>query len=90
VKLSWATDIHLNFLADMARRRFLESVGEQADALVVTGDIAESHILGTSLTSLAELTGQPPRQSTKFSKLNRPHGIPQLFAIRGAIRRPAR
>ena len=42
MKLAWATDIHLNFLTTLARRRFLESVKEQADALVVTGDIAES------------------------------------------------
>ena len=49
MKLAWATDIHLNFLTTLARRRFLESVKEQADALVVTGDIAESNSLGETL-----------------------------------------
>ncbi len=39
-----------------ARRKFCQSVQEQADALVVTGDIAESHTLGSALTALATLT----------------------------------
>ena len=42
MRLAWATDIHLNFLTTMARRRFLDSVKEQADAMVITGDIAEA------------------------------------------------
>jgi len=41
--LAWATDIHLNFLSRRGRQRFLESINGQADALVVTGDIAESN-----------------------------------------------
>ncbi len=56
MKLAWATDIHLDHASEAARRRFCESVQEQADALVVTGDIAESHILGSALTALATLT----------------------------------
>ena len=59
MKLAWATDIHLDHATESARRRFCQAVSEQADALVVTGDIAESHILGTALTVLAELTGLP-------------------------------
>ena len=50
MRLAWATDIHLDHASESARRRFCQSVKEQADALVVTGDIAESHILGTALT----------------------------------------
>ena len=46
MKLAWATDIHLNFLTVLARRRFLESVADQADALVVTGDIANRNRTG--------------------------------------------
>jgi hypothetical protein len=34
-------------------------VKEQADALVLAGDIAESHILGSTLESLATLTERP-------------------------------
>ena len=59
MRLAWATDIHLDHATESARRRFCQSVNEQADALVVTGDIAESHILGTTLTMLAELTAVP-------------------------------
>jgi len=59
MRLAWATDIHLDHASESARRRFCQSVNEQADALVVTGDIAESHILGTTLTMLAELTAVP-------------------------------
>ena len=43
MRLAWATDIHLNFLTISDRSRFLESVREVADALVVSGDIAESN-----------------------------------------------
>ena len=58
MKLAWATDIHLDHATESARR-FCQSVNEQADALVVTGDIAESHILGSALESLATLTERP-------------------------------
>jgi 3',5'-cyclic-AMP phosphodiesterase len=59
MRLAWATDIHLDHASESARRRFCEFVKEQADALVVTGDIAESHILGSALTALATLTERP-------------------------------
>ncbi len=59
MKLAWATDIHLDHASESARRKFCQSVREQADALVVTGDIAESHILGSALESLATLTERP-------------------------------
>ena len=42
-----------------AGRRFCHSVNEHADALVVTGDIAESPTLRSALTSLATLTERP-------------------------------
>jgi len=59
MKLAWATDIHLDHAGESARRRFCQSVNEQADALVVTGDIVESRILGSALESLATLTERP-------------------------------
>ncbi len=59
MQLAWATDIHLDHATESARRRFCQSVNEQANALVVTGDIAESLILGSALESLATLTGRP-------------------------------
>ena len=59
MRLAWATDIHLNFLAGIDRRRFLESVNGQADALVVTGDIAESNNLGEILRQMAAVLDMP-------------------------------
>ena len=59
MKLAWATDIHLDHASEAARRKFCRSVHEQADALVVTGDIAESHTLGSALTAIATLTERP-------------------------------
>ncbi len=59
MKLAWATDIHLNFLDDHERRRFLESLRGQADALVVTGDIAESNSLGEILRQMSSVLDVP-------------------------------
>lgn len=59
MRLAWATDIHLNFVTVPARRRFLESIKEQADSLVVTGDIAESNSLGTTLQVMDALVERP-------------------------------
>ena len=59
MKLAWATDIHLDHADESARRKFYRSVKEQADALVITGDIAESHILGSTLEWLATQTDRP-------------------------------
>jgi 3',5'-cyclic AMP phosphodiesterase CpdA len=42
MRLAWMTDVHLNFLEAADRRRFLETAGDQADAFVISGDIAES------------------------------------------------
>ena len=59
MNLAWATDIHLDHASESARQQFCQSVNEHADALVVTGDIAESHTLSSALTSLADLTERP-------------------------------
>jgi predicted MPP superfamily phosphohydrolase len=59
MRLAWATDIHLNFLTSMDRRRFLESVKGQADAMVVTGDIAESNSLGEILRQMMAVLDMP-------------------------------
>ncbi len=59
MRLAWATDIHLNFLTSMDRRRFLESVKGQADALLITGDIAESNSLGEILRQILAVLDMP-------------------------------
>ncbi len=43
----------------MDRRRFLESVKGQADALVITGDIAESNSLGEILRQMSVVLNMP-------------------------------
>ncbi len=59
MRLAWATDIHLDHASESVRHRFCQSAKEQADALLVTGDIAESHVLGSALTALAALSERP-------------------------------
>ena len=59
MRLAWATDIHLNFLATPDRRQFLDSINGQADALVVTGDIAESNSLGEILRQVSLVLDMP-------------------------------
>ena len=59
MRLAWETDIHLDFLTAAGRRRFLESVAKRADALVVTGDIAEGNSLGAILTEMDALVRMP-------------------------------
>jgi Icc protein len=47
MRLVWLTDIHLNFLDEAERKRFLETVAEQADAVAISGDISETpNIIG--------------------------------------------
>ena len=59
MRLAWATDIHLNFLTSIDRSRFLDSINEQADALVVSGDIAESNSLGEVLRQMDAVLDMP-------------------------------
>ena len=59
MKLAWATDIHLNFLDDLERRQFLEPINAQADALVVTGDIAESNSVREALRQIGDVLDMP-------------------------------
>ena len=59
MRLAWATDIHLNFLNIADRRRFLESVREQVDALVISGDIAESNSIGEMLRQIEAWLERP-------------------------------
>ena len=59
MQIAWATDIHLNFVTAIERHQFLESVGEQADALLVTGDMAESNSLGEILQQMSIVLNVP-------------------------------
>jgi predicted phosphohydrolase len=59
MRLAWATDLHLNFIPHAGRRRFLEATRDRADALVVSGDIAESTSLVGTLHEMAAVLRQP-------------------------------
>lgn len=59
MRLAWLTDIHLNFLDGIQRRQFLESVGDRADAVAISGDIGESHDIATYLREMDELIEKP-------------------------------
>lgn len=53
MKLAWATDIHLDMCSDLVfRERFLPSIGD-ADALLLTGDIADGRSVEHFLLSLS-------------------------------------
>ncbi len=53
-RLAWATDVHLNFLAANGLDAFCESLSRQeADAVVITGDIAEAPSLESLLSIVA-------------------------------------
>jgi len=60
MRLAWLTDIHLNFLEDPARQAFLQALAAQpADALAITGDIAESPAVDRFLIEMAQAFGRP-------------------------------
>jgi predicted MPP superfamily phosphohydrolase len=60
MRIVWATDIHLNFVDAPARQEFFQSVaGQQPDAVFVSGDIAESHLLEGCLLEMAQALARP-------------------------------
>jgi len=50
MKIAWASDLHFNFVTKQQRTDFLNSV--DADALIITGDLADAHILEEVLADL--------------------------------------
>lgn len=59
MQLAWMTDIHLNFLEPADRRRFLQTARDQADAFVISGDIAESPGITSVLAEMADVWQKP-------------------------------
>ena len=61
MKLLWLSDIHLNFLRKFDdRQHFYTDVASwDADIIVITGDIAESHNVVQFVTEMELLTGKP-------------------------------
>lgn len=59
-RLAWATDVHLNFLSVEGLRIFCEALSAQeADLIVITGDLAEATSLESVLSFLASHVGVP-------------------------------
>jgi len=59
-RVAWLTDVHLNFLDDRGRRRFMKSVARQSpDAVLVGGDIGESPSVVEYLRQMADVLGRP-------------------------------
>ena len=59
-RLAWATDLHLNFASKPVQQALLRNLlAQEADALVVTGDIAEALSFDLYLERLAEGFGKP-------------------------------
>ena len=77
MKLAWATDIHLDHAKNTVQHRFYQSVKEQADALVLTGDIAESPSIGRvrGTSGVGRQRGRAPAGSGT-SGVGHPSGAP--------------
>ncbi len=59
-KIAWLTDIHLNFIKNDARNKFYQSISKtDADAILITGDIAEATDLCEILSEFSTQTKMP-------------------------------
>lgn len=58
MKLIWVSDVHLNFLNEKQRQEFYCTL-TGADAIVISGDIAESHNVIPFLKGMEAATGLP-------------------------------
>ena len=60
MKLTWLTDIHLNFLEVDGREKFYQDIlNEKSDAVLITGDIAEATSFVALLTEMADYIKKP-------------------------------
>lgn len=60
MKIAWLTDIHLNFLKPEARKKFYQRISDTAaEAILITGDIAEAQNVCQILSEFSQHTNQP-------------------------------
>ena len=59
MRLAWLTDIHLNFVDTNRLGDFLASLEQQADAVAISGDIAESRDVCHYLRTIEEVVQKP-------------------------------
>lgn len=58
MKLIWISDIHLNFLNERLRHEFYQKI-QKGDAVLITGDIAESQSVVQMVKEIEDATGLP-------------------------------
>lgn len=59
MRLAWVTDVHLNFVDEATRRRFAEELADCCDAVIISGDIGESHDVTAYLLQLERVLQRP-------------------------------
>src|SRR5690242_9724006 len=60
MQYAWLTDIHLNFIDDVARQKFYqEIVNTKCDGVLISGDIAEAPCLVDILNEMARYIDKP-------------------------------
>ncbi len=87
MRLTWLSDIHLNFLDDKGRENFAALVAEETpDAIVIGGDIGEADNVGAYLTELADFL----QKDTYFVLGNHDYYRGSVAGVRSYISRIAR
>lgn len=83
MKLSWLTDIHLNFIDEDARKKFYqEIINTQCDGILISGDIAEAPCLADILNEMAMYI----EKSIYFILGNHDYYRGQINQVRDAMR----
>jgi predicted phosphohydrolase len=60
MKLAWLTDIHLNFIDDVARQKFYQTIIDtKCDGVLITGDIAEAPCVADILNEMENYINKP-------------------------------
>lgn len=84
MRATWLTDVHLNFLRPLALRAFYDRVkAERADAVLLSGDIAEADSVVRFVDEIATETGAP----TYFVLGNHDYYRSSIGAVRDIFQR---
>jgi predicted phosphohydrolase len=59
MRLAWTTDVHLNFVDATTRRDFYNSLAQDSDAVVISGDIGESPDVEGYLREMEDVLQRP-------------------------------